>query len=459
MMVPLVAGLGLFVALPLVSAQTTERWQLPSQEPLFCGTPPPKKFKESNTIEVQGKLNKITPLRKYGQTTWQVTVGEQRYELILGDNKWLPRLAAELEGKTVRVVGRYHHAVYVPPVPVGPKGEKIAILHIPEHYESIVVEDLEKAPGAKPAMFVRIEIRGTIHLNTKLGAPPETLTVVTANGERFVLDFGKDVELRQLARQLDGQNVILKGTIDRWHWLQDMTCDPFRFDAPSLLEVKVQHLWPADGTAIELRIVDVKGQVLPMASPIVMGPAWQNDSLPSLAIRVDGHTIALECDGNAALQEKVANLVGHTVRVTGVLLHRIYHQPFEPGSKKLAEPFSLTVLVVDTIEEIKVDSYKEVKKVLVRGTLHWQGNQKVKGPNGEMQGTKKKYAWEGYYVEVDGKQYRIEVSNKMRGYLDPLVGQAVVVKGRLATRWEKDEPPSAMYHAYDIIVDSEVWRV
>jgi hypothetical protein len=453
LIVPLVAGLGLFVALPFGSAQTAETWQMPPKMPDIDIGVPPKKLQESNTIEAQGKLTKGPSNIWHHGPAWHITVGQQRYELDLGANKWLYRLAAELEGKTVRVVGRYQHRVDMPAVPLGSNGERIAIRVIPSHYEAIVVEDLEKVAGNQPG-FVRIEIRGTLHWKSDVGFPPEKLTIVTAQGERFVLDLSRNPDLRHLARRLNGQPIVLQGTVERWHPVREICGTHFQLQALALPIVTVHRLWPADGRTIELRKIDVQGRLL---------PASRDLKQPSLVVLVNGQSYPLDFAGNQQLRERAVKLTGKTVRIKGVIETRDFCA--NPVVDQTSAGLGLVVLeqgnvlVVDSIEEVQVQWIKEIKQVQVRGKLQWHGNAKGKLPGGQTIMTTKGYAWEGYYVEVDGRRYRLEVSCKMAGYLDHFVGQTVVVDGRLVTRFAFDLPPNPMPRMYDAIVVTDLWQV
>jgi hypothetical protein len=58
---------------------------------------------------------------------------------------------------------------------------------------------------------------GTFHAHTPLGYPAVVEEAAfTANGQTYVLDFGKDKEMEQQALKFDGKAVRLRGTLDGW---------------------------------------------------------------------------------------------------------------------------------------------------------------------------------------------------------------------------------------------------
>jgi hypothetical protein len=60
---------------------------------------------------------------------------------------------------------------------------------------------------------VTVQIRGKLESNALVGCPGVVRPVITADGQRFVLDFGTDKQVRQRAHELDGTPVVLTGII------------------------------------------------------------------------------------------------------------------------------------------------------------------------------------------------------------------------------------------------------
>jgi hypothetical protein len=407
-----------------------------------------------HTVEVQGPLSKAPASPFDHRPRWQITVGGRDYNLDLGSNKFLHRLADELVGKNVRVTGVLEHRVEIPPRALtGPHDEAAKRQEIPFHYVVVVVTDMERVAG-RADEHVHAEIRGTLTLKQPIGAPPEQLTIITG-GVQFVLDLGKDVELRALARRLDGKMVVVKGAIKSWHSIQDWTCTPIQLGPTALPVLTVRQLFAANGGAIEIDLVDVQGRLVPAQPPY--GQMWDTSSLPGLEVRAGGQAFPLDFDGNAELQKKAEKLSGRNVRVKGVLeTHKFVLSRLDinsNGTPDIGKVVEVKVLVVASIEEVQVDSIKEVHKIHARGTLRWFGNTKCTGPNGEPIMTCIGFPWEGYYVEVNGQKYRLDVSQmKSLGDLDRFVGQTVLVSGRLETHYEEPLGPKQTLRAYKVIV-------
>jgi hypothetical protein len=177
--------------------------------------------------------------------------------------------------------------------------------------------------------------------------------------------------------------------------------------------------------------------------------------MPRLEVHVNGKTYALEFEGNADLAEKAGKLIGRTVRIKGALEERRYVVGDKLADNGVMEArfANLTVIVVDSIEEIKTDSFKEVKKMQVRGTFGWYGNHKGVGPKGEPIMTCIGFPWEGYTVTAGGKTYRLDFSRCLSAHnLDALLGQTVIVEGEYEMRVEGALPEGGPARTYGVIV-------
>jgi hypothetical protein len=344
-----VAGLGVLAFMSSGSAQSNEPVQSALRKVGGCVMPEPQ-VKEYIGITLQGKIHKVDSFL-LGRSMWQVTVEGRTYELDLGPNKkkhWL------MNGQTVLVTGRLQHRIDSSPVALCGQGwdGKRPRPPIFIHSWAVVVDTLKYVDDARRGE-IAVEIRGTLRMKGKVGYPAETLSVVTADGQTVVLDFGKSAVLKLRGELLDGAQVVLRGSLGGWHAVREM-CMPNRFAAPELPVVRVSEI-------AEVEEVDCKvysqfcGKLTYSKKPA--DPKWDDDSLPRWQLTVGNTTHTLEFGNHAELAKLAKQLEGKSVEIVGELVTREYFIGMRPRpdgtTLDIARVVKMQVLVVKTMQSVQ----------------------------------------------------------------------------------------------------------
>jgi hypothetical protein len=169
-------------------------------------------------VEIQGTLRKVLyPF--FGNHQWEITAEGRTYVLDLGPSKIKHHL---MDGETLLVHGRLQHRIATLPTcgPLEPGKLKEQPLWI--HSWAVVADSLQYVSRSRRVPPVSVELRGTLQMKAKVGCPPETLSVVVTDKQTVVVDFGKDKQLKVLAQQLDGKQVMVRGPLTGWQVVGEM---------------------------------------------------------------------------------------------------------------------------------------------------------------------------------------------------------------------------------------------
>jgi hypothetical protein len=224
------AGLGLFAPLATGSAQTNDSGPDASRGIGGCIIKPPQ---DNVRVDIQGPIHQVREWHPR-RTVWQITANGRTYELNLGTDK-----TGQLkDGTTVRVTGQLVHEI---------RPQLLHTLEFPPrpwpplHVWVVMADTLEPVSDKNPPAFARATVRGTLNLKAKLGYPPQDLKIVTADGQKLVLDLGILTGLGMLkVEALDGKVIDLEGDITGFHLVTTM-CVP---DQDELPIVRVRKLSP-----------------------------------------------------------------------------------------------------------------------------------------------------------------------------------------------------------------------
>lgn len=98
-------------------------------------------------------------------------------------------------------------------------------------------------PNAPPPQYIDVEIKGLLRSGIVAIGGETTGTTITADNLSFELDFGDQAELRETARTLNGQTVIVTGRLEGRRGIEI----PLRY----VVNVKTLEAAPADETKDE----------------------------------------------------------------------------------------------------------------------------------------------------------------------------------------------------------------
>lgn len=73
----------------------------------------------------------------------------------------------------------------------------------------------ETAPSVGENEYIQVEVKGTLQTGIVAIGGETTGTTISAKGITWELDFSQSPKLREVAEKLDGQTVIVRGTLDR----------------------------------------------------------------------------------------------------------------------------------------------------------------------------------------------------------------------------------------------------
>jgi hypothetical protein len=85
----------------------------------------------------------------------------------------------------------------------------------------------------------RADLQGVLRMNAQLGYPGQPASVIEVGGQTYVLDFGKDLDLRTRAALLDRKPVRLTGRLNGFQSATTM-CVPWRSEYPVILVEAVE---------------------------------------------------------------------------------------------------------------------------------------------------------------------------------------------------------------------------
>jgi hypothetical protein len=211
---PALAGLGLFLTLPVLAGEPAKQGIIPGKPCI----PTDDSITKTVFVEIRGKL--IYP--KYFRTIYPpkdfvtINVGSktgeaQAFVLEFADSK-LDALAQKLSGQTVVVKGRlelrkYPSLIYLPTFPKRPTYETRQV---------VVVTSIEPVESDYVHRTEHVEIKGTLTFDpSKIMRPYGVSQYITVKGQRYYLHFGKNAGLQKLAGKLTGETVVVTGTLDR----------------------------------------------------------------------------------------------------------------------------------------------------------------------------------------------------------------------------------------------------
>jgi hypothetical protein len=176
-----------------------------------------------------------------------------------------------------------------------------------------------------------------------------------------------------------------------------------------------------------LELASPRDRRLPMPMPEFLSHYWR--------ITINGQEYRLDFGGNKELLALAEKLNGKLVHVTGsveeILVPRYPPRGLEGTRLAIALPPLMVKFVhVKTMQPMNVESAREIVAVVAFAKLGYQGNQQDNGHYTDM-----KYNWEGYFVIIDGKTYRLDfgANPKLEQLALKLRRQAVVVIGQLQT--------------------------
>jgi hypothetical protein len=150
----------------------------------------------------------------------------QWYGLDFSKSKELAENAKKLYGERVRATGTL--TVRELPGSLGWFGQ-VSVLQ---------VETLEPAAGKEDSAWMVVD--GTFEARARFGYPAaREAPALSAKDQAYILDFGKNEELRQQALQLDGQTLRLRGTLDGWESFTSM-CVPGGERVPVLRVISIE---------------------------------------------------------------------------------------------------------------------------------------------------------------------------------------------------------------------------
>lgn len=93
----------------------------------------------------------------------------------------------------------------------------------------------EQDKNKEPEQYIKVEVKGILRTGVAAIGGETTGTIITAKGITWELDFGKNKKLREQAEKLDGETVVVTGTLELRKGVE----------IPQRLIVTVTHLKPA----------------------------------------------------------------------------------------------------------------------------------------------------------------------------------------------------------------------
>jgi hypothetical protein len=274
-MASLLAGFGLFLAIPAPAAEMVR----PGKQPVKSAM---------GWVEIKGKLHRVKGEFKSNPPIpfdyWELLAGGKTYYLDLR-GKELPVLAEKLNGWVVVVTGILH-----------PSSPTIWVT------------------GLKADEYIKVEIKGK--LSTVLRPLPGRrfpydrddrfpmptvrfieVWTITAGGKTYDLTFGSD-DLRKLAEKVKGKTVVVTGTPENYTILVTSMKADLK-EGPS-----------------EYTKVEIKGQVQRRK---VTGHPFGGNSYECWAVTLNGQRYELDFGGLKDVAEMATNLQGKVVVISGVL--------------------------------------------------------------------------------------------------------------------------------------------
>src|SRR5262249_35233509 len=300
---------------------------------IFCCPLVSDYLKKTTLVEIQGKLQlvetdffwewkhrnekrRFPPRFPMPQVpprirVWQITINGQPYDLNFGGDTELEKLAQKLKGKTVKLLGRLEDRTGIIRPLKGPGGRVLEICRYWPEDPVVFVSRLEAVESEYIRETVQVVLRGKLNLNAGLGYPPVKAPAIAVNGKSYVLDFGTNLALHQLAKKLDGKTVLLAGTFGGKRDFSTI-CLP---GTVSVQVVNVTRLENGDGeVVVPLNKVVLKGKLFD--SSII--PVPYRD-YPMFTVSVQGVTYGLDFGGNKDLLAVAKKLGGKRVVLQGTL--------------------------------------------------------------------------------------------------------------------------------------------
>jgi hypothetical protein len=158
--------------------------------------PPVKTTDGEVKVHIRGML-KSGIVAIGGETTgYLISADGVSWELDFRTNKEARAQADKLSGQPVEVTGTF----------ISREGVEV-------RRRQIVTVDTFKPAEAKDDLFVKVTIRGTLKTGIVAIGGETTGTQVTAGGTTWELDLSKDKDLQALAQKLNGQTVVVSGTL------------------------------------------------------------------------------------------------------------------------------------------------------------------------------------------------------------------------------------------------------
>jgi hypothetical protein len=307
---PVVAGLGLLLALPATGSARARR---PVEGTITFHPVPEESFQKTILVEIQGKLRYVChpahPVWQMGgYSTWEITVDGETYALDLGTAP-LATLAQHLGGKTVRVKGRLDVFTEA----VGRRGPGPKFMDARLVIRKIVrVSHLEEVPSESVKETVTVVVHGKLLMKARAGYPSRSVAMICANGQTFVLDFSNQT-LAAEANRLDGRTVVLQGTFAGFRFFPVMGV-PHGERFPVL---QVSDLKAGQGESVTKTVdVTVRGKLDQAVDPF---SNYLDPDEPRYRITVNGVTYGLDLTANPLRMQAVCKLPGRGVLVTGRL--------------------------------------------------------------------------------------------------------------------------------------------
>jgi hypothetical protein len=357
-------------------------------------------------LEYAMKSKDIARQRPWLCRQWYITANGQTYQLNFGAGQKLLTRAEKLNGKTVVLTGCLQQDL---PILRPEPRAKVFEIHRPWlHQPVVVVRSMDAAATESVKETVTLIIQGKLRMNGHLGYPQQPVSLIEANGQTFVLEFGNKT-LAERGKKLDGKIVALQGTFTGFRSFRTM-CVP---QAPRYPVIWVGDVKPGAGDSVK------KTVLLTLKAKLILDAGWMGDSRdqddPLYRITVHGVTYGLDFGGDHVLASTTNKLSGQVVVVTGKLEIR----------RTLAGKLWQTVVVTD----LRADQSEYVHKnetVEIRGKLVFVGIPESMAHKGvdclvSVNG-------QGYWLSFAGNKELLEQAKKLQN-------QTVVVTGTLDRRW------------------------
>jgi hypothetical protein len=365
---PALTGMSLLLGLPVLAADKAAPAKNVGGCVIARPAPVQNYFKKTIFVEIKGKLQQVEidllmqfaekgdrpprfpmPRLPVTRKVWQVTVNGQPYDLNFQGDTELEKLAQKLKGKTVKLVGRLEEPRDIIRPLRGPGSKILEIGRFWQENPVVFLTRLEAVEGEYVRETVQVVLRGKLNLDTRFGCPPVKAAAIQVNGQSYLVDFGSNQALHQLAKKLDGKTVILTGTYGGKRSFPSM-CLPKGFE---IQVINVTSLQGGDSEGLfAANQVVIKGKLFDSS---ILPVPYQD--FPKFTVSVKGVSYALDFDGNQALLARAKKLGRKTVILQGIL-----------GTKVLGD----TLWKVVTVTDLKADEGEYIHRtetVEIRGQI------------------------------------------------------------------------------------------